>query len=109
MRKKTKSKQILTKKEAVDIFNKVLICIKKQKKGYFILKKLRGVHGYCEWEDGILLDYRKELVPTIIHECLHLMEPDWPEVQVMYTEKRIINAITEEDVKILLSSFLKKL
>lgn len=109
MKTKAKYKKSLTKKEAIDIFNKVLDCIKKQKKGYFILKKLRGVHGYCEWEDGILLDYRKELVPTLIHECLHLLEPDWPEAQVMYTEKRVINAITEDDVKVLLKCFSKKI
>lgn len=108
MSKQNTAKKTITKKEAIEFFVRILKCINKQKKGFFILKKLRGVHGYCEWEDGILLDYRKELVPTIIHECIHLLEPDWAEAKVMYTERRIINAITDDDVKILLNIFLKK-
>jgi hypothetical protein len=108
-KKKVFKRTILTKKQSLAFFTRILSCIKKQKKGYFILKKLRGVHGYCEWDDGIVLDYRKELVPTLIHECIHLLEPDWAEAQVLYAEKRIINAIDDEGVKILLQYFIKKL
>lgn len=99
----------ITNEESLEIFSKVIQCIQKQKKGFFVLKKLKGVHGYCQWEDGILLDYRKDLVPTIIHECLHLMEPDWTEAQVCYVESRIVNTITSDDVSKLLMFFVKKI
>lgn len=99
----------ITNKEALEIFETVIICIKKQKRGFFEFKKLKGVHGYCEWEEGIVLDYRKDLVPTIIHECIHLMEPDWSEAKVCYTESRIINTIKPDDVIRLLMFFVKKI
>lgn len=84
-------------------------CIKSKKKGFFYLKKLRGAHGYCDWEDGICIDYRKEFVPTIIHECLHYIEPDWSEAQIMYSERRIINTVSEDEIVKLLMFFIKKL
>jgi hypothetical protein len=99
----------ITNEEALELFEKVIQCIQKQNKGFFTLKKLKGVHGYCEWENGILLDYRKELVPTIIHECIHLMEPNWSEAQVCYIESRIVNTITSDDVVRLLMFFVKKI
>lgn len=99
----------LTKKQSQDLFEEIIECIGCSKKGFFNLRKLRGVHGYCAWEDGIELDYRKDLVPTIIHECVHFIREDWSESQVCYAEKRIINAISEEDVILLLKMFCKKL
>ncbi len=101
--------QKLSNESTLELFEKILICIKAQKKGYFVFKKLKGVHGWCEWEDGIFLDYRKDLIPTIIHECIHLLEPDWSESQVAYSEKRVINTIEEHDVVKLLMIFVKKL
>lgn len=74
-----------------------------------MLKKLKGVHGYCDWDDGILLDYRKDLIPTIVHECIHYIEPNWSEAQVMYAESRVINTMSQDDITKLLMFFVKKL
>jgi len=101
--------QKLSKEQILELFHRIIDCIKSQKRGYFVLKKLKGVHGWCEWEDGIILDYRKDLIPTIIHECIHLLEPTWSESQVAYSEKRVINTITEDNVIMLLMIFVKKL
>lgn len=101
--------QKLSKEQTLILFERIVLCIKNQKKGYFVLKKLKGVHGWCEWEDGVFLDYRKDLIPTIIHECIHLLEPDWSEYQVAYSEKRVINTISEDNVIKLLMFFVKKL
>lgn len=101
--------QKLSNVESIELFDRVINCIKSQKKGFFVLKKLKGVHGWCEWEDGVLLDYRKDLIPTIIHECIHLLEPEWSESQVAYSEKRVINTISEDNVIKLLMIFAKKL
>lgn len=99
----------LSTEESLLLFERIIACIRKQKKGFFSFKKLKGAHGYCEWEEGIVLDYRKELIPTIIHECIHFLEPDWSESQVMYAESRVINSITEDDIIRLLLFFVKKL
>ena len=101
--------QKLSKEDCFVLFRRILDCIKSKKRGFFVLKKLKGVHGWCEWEDGVLLDYRKDFIPTIIHECIHLLEPDWPESQVAYAEKRVINTISEDDIIVLLMIFVKKL
>ncbi len=99
----------ISKQESLELFNRVLECIRTREKGFFCLKKLRGVHGYCEWDDGIILDYRKDFIPTIIHECIHFIEPDWSEAQVCYAEKRVVNALQEQDIIDLLKIFIKKL
>jgi len=99
---------ILSKEQSLELFEDIIKCIKKQKRGFFVFQKLKGVHGYCEWEDGILLDYRKDLVPTIIHECIHLLKPDWCESRVSYAESKIVNNITPDDVVRLLMFFIKK-
>jgi hypothetical protein len=101
--------QKLTKEDSIELFQRIINCIKSKKKGFFTLKKLKGVHGWCEWEDGIILDYRKDFIPTIIHECIHLLEPNWSESQVIYSEKRVINSISEDEVGLLLMVFIKKL
>jgi len=101
--------QKLSKEQALELFQRIMDCIKTQKKGFFIFKKLKGVHGWCEWEEGILLDYRKDLIPTIIHECIHLLEPEWLEPQVLYAESRVLNTISDDDVILLLMIFVKKL
>jgi hypothetical protein len=101
--------QKLSNEEAIALFGRIIVCIKSQKKGFFVLKKLKGVHGWCEWEDGVLIDYRKDFIPTIIHECIHLLEPNWSEYQVAYSEKRVINTISDDNVIKLLMLFVKKL
>ena len=100
--------QKIDNNECFILFNKILNCIKKQERGFFVLKKLKKVQGWCEW-DSIIIDYRKELIPTLIHECIHLLEPSWSEAQVAYAEKRIINTITIDDVIQLLMFFVKKI
>lgn len=99
----------ITNEEALLYFDKIIEFIKKQKKGFFVMKKLKGVHGYCNWDEGIVIDYRKEFIPTIIHECIHCIEFDWTEHQVLYVEKRIINTVSEDDISKLLMYFVKKL
>lgn len=99
----------ISDEESLVLFERVLDCIKKQERGFFILKKLSGAHGYCDWEDGILLDYRRDFISTIVHECIHFIEPDWSEKRVLYSESRIMNTVKEDDIIRLLMFFIKKL
>jgi len=96
----------LTKSDCNILFNQIIYFIKSSEDKFFKLKKLRGAMGYCMWENGIFLDYRNELVPTLIHECIHYLNPDWCESQVLYAEKRVINSITSEQVIKLLKTFI---
>lgn len=84
--------------------------VKSKKKGYFTITKIRGdVHGYCDWEDGIVLDYRKELIATLIHECVHYLEPDWSERNVIDAEKTILRYVPVEEITDLIKIFSKKI
>jgi hypothetical protein len=98
----------LSKEESLILYKKILKCIKKSKKGFFRFKKLRGSHGFCAWEDGIVLDYRRDLVSTMIHECLHYLEQDWSEAKILYAEKRIINSINKKQIITLIKNFINK-
>lgn len=99
----------LTKEDSIKLYNKIVRLIKKSNLDFFKLKKLKGVMGYCEWENGISLDYRRELIPTLIHECIHFLNPKWSETQVLYAEKRVVNSITAVQVIKILKLFIDKL
>lgn len=95
----------LSKQDSLKLYKKIAKLIDNADVGFFRIKKLKGVMGYCEWEDGIVLDYRRELFATLIHECIHYLKPKWSESQVLYAEKRVINSITSVQVVKLLKSF----
>lgn len=99
----------LPRPEILKIYKKIFSLIKTSEVGFFKLKKLKGAMGYCEWEQGITLDYRRELFATLIHECIHYLYPDWSETQVLYAERRVVNTITSKQVAKLLLIFIEKL
>lgn len=101
-----KQKLKLSQTESLNLFKNVLSLVQTSDSNFFRLKKLRGAMGYCEWENGIVIDYRRELVPTIIHECIHFLNPEWSESEVLYAEKRVINCINAKQVVGLLSAFV---
>lgn len=79
-------------------------------KGFIVLKKLKTLHGACVFEDDLIeIDYRKEFVATLIHEVIHYLRNDWSESMVLYAEKRVINAISEDDIICLLKVAVKKM
>lgn len=98
----------INKKDCIYLYNRILRLIKRSNCNFFRFKKLKGAMGYCEWEDGIVLDYRRELIPTLIHECVHYLYSDWPESRVLYVEKRIVNTITPSQILHLLQLFAQK-
>jgi hypothetical protein len=91
------------------MFRRVLQRINDKPKGHFSFKKLRGTCGICEWDDGIKIDPRKQLIPTIIHEVLHDLYPkDWEGI-ILRLESKIVNILTPYDIYILLTLFFDKL
>lgn len=73
--------------------------------GTIVLKKIRGCHGiYDESTEQIILDYRKEFIPTIIHEYLHKWYQNKSESWVRHEEKRIVNALSIAQIKNILKT-----
>src|ERR1039457_6380571 len=66
------------------------------------LKKIHNacLEGYFDGDsEEIVVDYRKSLLPTLIHEFLHKIHVDWPERKVRKYEVRIVNSLTQKQIK----------
>jgi hypothetical protein len=90
------------------IFNRILRRIKDKPKGYFVLIKLRGACGYCVFDKSIQIDYRKLLVPTIIHEVLHDMYPSKSEIWILRVESKLVNMLSTDDIYKLICLFFSR-
>lgn len=106
---KMKDPKHFSKTELRSLFRKICNRIRKKPKGYFILAKLRGACGYCTFDKCIEVDYRKLLIPTIIHEVLHDMYPTQWEGWVIRLESKLVNILRTEDIVLLLSLFFNKI
>lgn len=76
-------------------------------KNNIIVKKMRGtLCGLYNLENGdITLDYRKELIPTLIHEYLHHWNQDKCETWILDKERRIVSALSNKQVKNIIKAF----
>jgi hypothetical protein len=69
-------------------------------KGSLFLRKIKGCHGfYDEATEVIFIDYRKEFIPTIIHEFLHKWHYDKSESWVLKEEHKIVNSLTTRQIQ----------
>lgn len=106
---KVKDPKKFTRSELRYLFRKICLRIKQKPRGYFILSKLRGACGYCNFDQSIQVDYRKLLIPTILHEVLHDMYPDQWEGWVLRLESKLVNILKPDDVVSLMTLFFAKM
>ena len=99
----------LSKDKLRYLFRRVLKRIKEKPKGYFMFKKMRGTWGLYEFDDGITLDPRRTVIPTLIHEVLHDLYPNNWEGWTLRVESKIMNVLTPHDIYTLLIAFFQKL
>lgn len=90
----------------LDLFVRRLHRLLRTRPEIFEVGKLKKIRGYCK-DDGskIGLDYRDELIPTLLHEVLHYVHPDWDEQKVLKHEKIIINKLSKTRVKNIIKRF----
>jgi hypothetical protein len=70
------------------------------------LRKMANSQGSYDYgTEEICLDYRKELIPTLIHEYLHKWHPDKCETWILNLESRIVNALSIRQIKNIIKSF----
>jgi len=86
----------LTKNDVKHIYRRCLHLVRTKPPDFFNLRKMRGVHGYCNWTD-IEINTKGEVLATAYHECIHYIYPDWSETMVLYAESRVINNATVFD------------
>jgi hypothetical protein len=74
------------------------------------LKKLRGLCGLYDYgTEDIWLDYRREIVPSLIHEILHHFNPDKCETWISNEESKIINSLSLRQIKNIIKAFADSL
>lgn len=87
-------------------FTRRLYRLFRSKPYIFDLKKLRGARGYC-WTDieKIEIDYRAEILSTLVHESLHYMFPLASEKRIRFTEVYLMSQLSKTQVKNILKKF----
>jgi hypothetical protein len=98
----------LTKKQIYEIHEKCVNLVKRKPAEFFSFRKMRASVGLCNWTD-IELDYRRDLLSTAYHECVHYLFPDYSESMVKYTESRIVNVCDSLDLAYFLKILSNKL
>jgi hypothetical protein len=87
----------------------IISFIKTKPPEFFQFKKIHGRTTGMYKGDHIELDFRKDLIQTIIHECIHALHPELSETKVIQTESKIMKVITNSDVAEILSIVAKKI
>jgi len=82
-------------------FTKKLYQLLKTQPDTVILKKLWGncCGLYHPDTDTIDIDFRRGIIPTLVHEALHKFHPNWSETKVWEHESKIMNSLTPRQVK----------
>lgn len=66
--------------------------------------------GYYTDEDSTIeIDYRFEIIPTLIHECLHHFHSDWSERKVEKEERVVMALLSKKQALNLLKALAKAL
>jgi hypothetical protein len=76
---------------------------------FFQFKKIRGRTTGIFKGDHIEFDYRKDLVQTILHECVHALRPELSETKVIAMERKLMKVLTGLEAAELLSIVSKKI
>jgi hypothetical protein len=68
-------------------------------------RKFRGqLHGISYATVQVMaVDFRKDALATIIHECLHIIYPNWSESAILDSEKGIVDSMTQQQFNNLMS------
>lgn len=89
-----------------DWFVRKLYRLFKDKPHIFHIRKLKKARGYCHTEiERIELDYRDEIISTLLHEALHFLHPEMSEDQVLWHETYLINKLSQRQVKNIIKRF----
>jgi len=91
------------------LYRRIIKRIEDKPKGHFAFKKMKGLCGVCEWDEGIKIDPRRDIIPTIIHEVLHDMYPENWEGWTMRVESKIMGVLKTKDFIKLITTFCKKI
>lgn len=75
------------------------------------MKKIRGFVTFTNETDPahVQLDHTDKVLSTLIHEMIHYEHQDWSEEQVLDLESKIINKLSDRQIKNLIKRFAEAL
>lgn len=109
-----RSQQVLSKQEISTFLRKMYRVFEQDAHKFQLVKMESGKHGeYAAYDhkDGtkeleyIKIDYRKEFIPTLIHEIIHFLHMDKSETWVIQREKLVMASLSERQIKNILKKF----
>lgn len=87
-------------------FTRDLYKLFRDKPKIFHVTKLKSARGYCHQDiERIELDYRDEIISTLIHEAIHFIYPDMVEEDVLKQESLLINSLSPRQVRNIIKRF----
>lgn len=98
---KKSSPKRLNQRQINYLFNKICKLLKKKGQINIIIKRMKKNRGLTD-EKNIWLDPDDRILPTLIHECLHILYPDKDEKEITTLEKKVAKRITDNQMKKLL-------
>jgi len=91
------------------LIENIIRFIKSKPPEFFQFKRIYGrTTGYFKG-DHIELDFRKDLVQSLIHECIHALHPELSETKVIKLERQVIKEITNLQVANILQMLARKI
>jgi len=88
-------------KKEIYKFTKKLYNLLRNHSDHIYFKKLySNVYGqYNDQTQDITIDFRRDIISTLVHEALHHWYPDWSETKVLKHESLIMNALSARQIK----------
>jgi hypothetical protein len=80
-------------KEQADYFLRRIYRLIKSEEFPILLKRLKGKCGETNFET-IKLNPKHPLLPTFLHECLHIFYPDYSETKILALEEQVFSKLT---------------
>jgi len=99
-----------SKKQIYYITKKLYDLLKSDSTHVHFQKLYSNVSGtYEETTHDITIDYRRDIISTLIHESLHHWHPSWNETKVIRHESLIINALSPLQIRNILRAIGKNI
>lgn len=73
------------------------------------MKFYRGFIVTHKYPTVVQLDYTDKLFPTLIHEFLHYIHPDWCESKILRAEREFVAKLTDRQIRNILKKFAESL
>ena len=89
-----------SKKDLYNITRRLYYLLREHSDRIVFQKLYQNWYGTYDWDTHkITIDFRRDILSTLIHEALHHWHPDWSETKVARHESLIINSLSITQIK----------